>query len=210
MVASLPLMLGIICGFKYRNCHETSSRLSGILLIVSVVNLVCLFNLSGWLSIKSVNIVIILGIIVTSIVGLAFWIRRFRSVSLIWLLPALSMGEIAILAAVDNRFRIVVQNTEGVAVDVKDDEMALGHAWSVWGASGYSTREGAKLGKGEYYFGLLLWLQLKDKWQFCGEFYDPNGKELGNLEWKPAKLSEWPKYVILDQNSEDAALKKPK
>ena len=199
IVASLPLLLGIICGYKYRNCRETSGRLIGKLLIVSVASLVGLFNFPAWLSMQSSNVLLLLGSIVTSVVGLAFWIRRFRFVSLIWLIPGIAMAELAILAVVDHRFRIVVQNTNGVPVDVQDHEMALGHAWSSFGASGITIRKSSKLGKGEYYFGLLLWLQLKDEWKFCGVFSDVNGHYLGNLEWKSAKWSEWPKHVIVNQ-----------
>jgi hypothetical protein len=202
LVASLPLLLGIFCGYKYRNCRETSGRLIGVLLLASVASLVGLFSLPAgfWFPMKSINVLLLLGVVATSVVGLTFWIRRFRFVSLVWLIPGIAMAELAILVVVDNRFRIVVQNTEGVAIDVQDDEMALGYSWSSFGASGLSIRKGSKLGKGEYYFGLLVWLQHKDEWMFCGMFSDLNGNYLGNLEWKSAKWAEWPKHVIVNQN----------
>ena len=203
IAASLPLLLAILCGYKYRNCRETSGRLIGILLLTSASSLVGLFNFPAWLSMQSSNILLLLGGVATSVVGLAFWIRRFRSVSPMWLIPAIAMAELALLAAVDYRFRIVVQNADGVAVDVQDDEMALGHAWSSWGASGITIRKGTKLRKGEYHFGLLVWLQLKDEWKFCGVFSDINGKYLGSLEWISAKLAEWPKHVIVNQNAKE-------
>ena len=137
--------------------------------------------------------------VATRVVVLTFWFGRFRFLALVWLIPGIAMAELAILVVVDNRFRIVVQNTEGVAIDVQDDEMALGYSWSSFGASGVSIRKGSTLGKGEYYFGLLVWLNHKDKWMFCGTFSDLNGNYLGNLDWKSANWAYWPKHSMWDQ-----------
>ncbi|MDB4645856.1 hypothetical protein OAF32_02830, partial [Akkermansiaceae bacterium] len=63
---------------------------------------------------KYSNILLLLGGIVTGAIGLGFWIRRFRMVSLVWLIAGIAIAELAILAAVDHRFRIVVQNSDGV------------------------------------------------------------------------------------------------
>ncbi|MDB4373619.1 hypothetical protein N9162_00700 [bacterium] len=202
LAASSPLLFGVFCGYRYRNRRFSSRWLIVMLLAASVASLVILFASPSLLSMKYSNILLLLGGIVTGAIGLGFWIRRFRMVSLVWLIAGIAIAELAILAAVDHRFRIVVQNLDGVAVDVRDSEMALGHAGSSWGASFIDIREGTKLGEGEYYFGLLLWLQRKDEWTFCGYFHDSYGNRLGDLEWKSARWEEWPKHVIVDQNFE--------
>lgn len=76
--------------------------------------------------------------------------------------------------------------------------MALGHAGSSWGASFSDIQEGAKLGEGEYYFGLLTRLKWMDEWAFCSYFYASDRNRLGDLEWKSARRSEWPKHVVVN------------
>jgi len=196
LVSSLPLLFGVYCGFRYRNGRTASSRLVVMLLAAAAAGLVVLFTSPSFLSMKISNILLLLGSIVASAIGLGFCIRRFRLV----LIAGVAIAELAILAAVDHRFRIVVQDPDGIAVGVRDSEMALGHAGSSWGASFIDIHEGTRLGKGEYYFGLLTWLKWKDKWTFCSYFNDSNGNRLGDLEWKSARWSEWPKHVVVNQN----------
>ena len=199
LAASFPLLLGVFCGYRYRNRTTVSGWLVVVLIATAVVNIVILFASPSFLSMRNSNILLLVGSVVASSIGLGFLIRRFRLV----LMAGVAMAELAILAAVDHRFRIVVRNSGGVAVDVRDGEMALGHAGSSWGASFIDIKQGAKLGKGEYYFGLLTWLKWKDEWTFCGNFYDSNGNRLGDLEWKSAGWSEWPKHVIVNQNVQE-------
>ena len=199
LVASLPLLLGIFCGYKYRDRATVSSWLVVMLIAASVVSLVILFASPSFLSIRNSNILLLLGSVVTSSIGLGFLIRRFRLV----LMAGVAIAELAILAAVDHRFRIVVRDSDGVAVGVRDSEMALGHAGSSWGASFIDIQQGTKLEKGEYYFGFLTWLIWKDEWTFCSYFYDSNGNRLGDLEGQSARWSEWPKHVIVNQNVQE-------
>ncbi|MGJ8695684.1 MAG: hypothetical protein ACSHYF_05155 [Verrucomicrobiaceae bacterium] len=202
VAVSFPLAVGIFCLFWYRDRRVVSSWLIVLLLAVSVASLVILFELPYSLTMYSSNILLLVGGVVTSVVGLGLWIRRFLSGSLLWLMPSIAIAELAVLAAVDYRFRIILQDPGGEAVDLGDGEMAIGYAGSSWGASFINIREGTLLGKGEYYFGLLLWLQHKDEWTFCGRFSDSSGNLHGDLEWKPAKWSEWPQHVIMHQKVE--------
>lgn len=198
LVASLPLLFGLVSGYKYRSCGTPSGRLIGMLFGTSAVSLVILFTCPALFSAKSSNVLLLLGSVVTSAMGLAFGIRRFCAVSLVLLIASIVMVEFAILAVVDHRFRIVVQDQDGMPVDIKESEMALYHAPTLFGATGIYSREGIKLEKGKIYFGLSVWLQNKDKWMFCGDFHDSEGHELGDLDWKHAKWSEWPKLVIVE------------
>ena len=91
----------------------------------------------------------------TSGLGLAFLIRRFRAVPIVLLIAIIGVSELAIWATVDHQFRIVVQDQNGMPVDIEASQMALHfHPTSTYGK--YYVREGRKLNEGEFYFGLLL------------------------------------------------------
>ena len=152
-----------------------------MLLAASVASLVILFASPSLLSMKYSNILLLLGGIVTGAIGLGFWIRRFRMVSLVWLIAGIAIAELAILAAVDHRFRIVVQNSDGVAVDVRDSEMALGHAGSSWGASFIDIREGTKLGKGSIILVCYCGSNVRMNGHFVAIFTIPTGTDLETL-----------------------------
>ena len=204
LIASIPLLFGTVCGFRYRSRRGVSNKVLGMLLATSVLSLIAISCWPAIFSTKTSNVLLLLGAILNSVLFLAFSIRKLSTLnwSLRWVMAGLTVVELAILAAVDHRFRIVVRNSDGMPVDVSDSDMVLGHAGSSFGASFIEIRKSTRVGKGEYYFGLLLWLKRKSDYTFCGEFHDSNGNLIGDLEFQRAEWSEWPKYVVVNQNAE--------
>lgn len=160
-------------------------------------SLVLLLSWPKFFVISTCNILLLWGIFVTSVTGLTILIFRMIKISPVFLIISLGAAELTLLDKIDSQFRIVVQDVDGKPVDIEAREMALHNHPSSY-LDNYYWKEGIKEGDGEFYFGLLVWLRNKGDWRFPGKFHDPDRNLLGDLEWTPAKWSEWPKRVIVE------------
>lgn len=196
VTASLPMLFGALCVYKYFRHGTSVYKLVTNLFVSTMAGLVLLCAWPDFLVVRLCNILLIAGILVTSVAGFSIGISRVFAIPPIFLVIFFGVAELSYLATIDARFRIVVQDVDGNPVDIEAGEMALhNHPSSYFDA--YYFVEGVKKGEGEFYFGLLRWLQNKGDWKFPEEFHDPDGNLLGDLNWKPAKWSEWPQRVIV-------------
>ncbi|MBN8458564.1 MAG: hypothetical protein J0M04_12070 [Verrucomicrobia bacterium] len=194
-LASLPLSLGIAGAFMYRRWGRLSGIIIGTLLAASAVSLAGLFK---WPVLEiPCGALLLSGSVVCSAVGLGAWLGRLSPVPVVLTIVVIGATELAFWAWVDFRFRIVIADKNGAPVEVADGWISLRHPPEGIFQS-YCQADGIRLGKGTIYFGFLRWLQWKDRWTFSGHFCDPNGHRLGDLGWKLATWSEWPKYVTAE------------
>jgi hypothetical protein len=194
LAASLPLVIGLISAYRYRSSDNPSARLIGTLCATSAGSVIVLFT-CPYLD-PTYSALLLSGTVVTGAMGLALWIRRFRSLSPALVAVGIGVIEFAVWGWVDFRFRVVVQDRDGKPVEIQDGSIDLRHPPETYLGS-YQSGKGVRLKKGIIYFGFLQWLEHKDHWTFSGGFCDQNGHFLGDLEWKNAKWSEWPKYIVV-------------
>jgi len=193
LVASSPLVIGLFSLYRYRRCGNPSGRLIGLLCVASAGSM---YVLCTWPGLEmEYSALLLSGSIVCCAIGLSFWIRRYRVVSIVLVAVGIFIVELAILAWIDVRFRVVVMDRDGMPV--KAGDIALHHPPESY-FQAYRQVDGIRIGKGTIYFGILRWLEYKERWTFSGRFGGPDGHYLGDLKWEHAKWSEWPKYVTVN------------
>jgi hypothetical protein len=186
-------MLGIVVYFKFRHGEVPPLWLRHVVSCVAIVSLALLFYIPGLPSL--VSGLIISGTILCGLLGATWSICGITGAFFSKSFAVLALSLVPFILWIDLRFCVVVQDRDGRPVDPQMGSIEL-HRPNRSYFQSYIYGKGLRVKKGITYFGLLKWLQHKEEWIFSGAFFDKDGRTLGDLEWKPARWSEWPKVVI--------------
>lgn len=144
-----------------------------------------------------VSILIITGMMLCGMFGVASILSRSRGVKFSTAFLVSAVAALLLILWIDLRFRVVVQDSQGRAVDVREEYVSLRHPPESYFQS-YVHAEGFRLKKGTVYFGFIRWLQFKDRWTFSGAISNRDGRFVGDLKWESACWSQWPKVVTAE------------
>ena len=195
IVTLSPLCLGILACFSFRNSEAQPRWLAPMMCCVTIGCAVVLYYVPS-LPIF-VSILIVSGMMLCGMFGVASILRRSRGIrfSTAFLLSA--VAALLLILWVDLRFRVVVQDSKGRAVEVREEYISIHYPPKSYFQS-YVRAKGLRLKKGTVYFGFIRWLQFKDQWTFSGAISDRDGRFVGDLKWESARWSQWPKVVTAE------------
>lgn len=195
VVTLSPMCLGILASFRFWN-REAQPRwvapMMGVITIGYAVVLYCVPSLP-----VLVSILIVSGMILCGVIGFASILRRSRWIRSSRAFPVSAVMVLLLVLWIDLRFRVVVKDPQGRAVDVREEDVSLHHPPESY-FQNYVEVKGLKLKKGTVHFGFIRWLQYKDRWTFSGSIGDRDGRLVGDLKWESARWSQWPKVVIAE------------
>lgn len=195
IVTLSPLCLGILACFRFRNSEAQPRWLAPTMCCVTIGCAVVLYYVPS-LPIF-VSILIVSGMMLCGMFGVASILRRNRGIRFSTAFLVSAVAALLLILWIDLRFRVVVQDSQGRAVDVREEYISLRHPPDSYLQS-YVEAKGLRLKKGTVYFGFIRWLQYKGQWTFSGAISDRDGRFVGDLKWETARWSQWPKVVIAE------------
>lgn len=190
-----PLCIGVLACFKFRDREAQPRWLAALMCCITGGCAVVLHYVPSLPVL--VSILIISGMMLCGVFGVASILCRIRGIKFPAALLVSAVGALPLILWIDLRFRVVVQDSEGRAVDVREEYISLRHSPESYLQS-YVEAKGLSLKKGTVYFGLIRWLQFKDRWTFSGAISDRDGRFVGDLKWESARWSQWPKVVTAE------------
>ncbi len=155
------------------------------------------FSLTGEISFPTVTIAV-LGLLFYFISFATWAIHHFKGLTRVKSFAISCLSVLLFTLWLDLRFCIIVKDADGERQEVNPEYLSL-HRPNRELFQDYIYAKGHSIGKGCIYFGLVQWLQCKETWIFPSCVSSPKGRNDKDLNWKPAKWSEWPKIVILTE-----------
>jgi hypothetical protein len=190
-----PLCFGILACSKFRNQESQPRLLAPLMGCITIGCAVILYYVPSFPILVSISIVS--GTMICGIFAVASILCGIRKIEFPKALLVSAIALLPLVLWIDLRFRVVVRDSEGRAIEVRNGSVSLHHPPESYFQS-YVDAKGLRLKKGTVYFGLIRWLQYKDRWSFPGTISDRDGKSVGDLKWESARWSQWPKVFTAE------------
>ena len=190
-----PCMAGIVL-YKLIKGTSLQARYVFVTSCSPLITIGC-FTLKGEISFPTVAIAV-LGLLFYFISFATWTIHHFKGLTRVKSFAISCLSVLLFTLWLDLRFCIIVKDSNGERQEVNPEYLFL-HRPNRSYFQEYIYAKGHSIGKGCIYFGLVQWLQCKETWIFPSGVSSPKGRNVKDLNWKPAKWSEWPKIVILTE-----------
>jgi len=190
-----PCIAGILL-FKLIKGTSLRARYVFLTTCSPLITIGCL-TLKGEISFPTVAIAV-LGLLFYFISFATWAIHHFKGLTRFKSFAISCLSVLLFTLWLDLRFCIIVKDSNGERQEVNPEYLFL-HRPNRSYFQEYIYAKGHSIGKGCIYFGLVQWLQCKETWIFPSGVSSPKGRNVKDLNWKPAKWSEWPKIVILTE-----------